>query len=146
VETESCTGSSGAGAGTSPFSGLRMSLAVVGVNLQVSGSSHYFASVRLRFRRSFADHIVAPADRTAGEVLEPAHFRGPIPFPPSPPSFGVAGLTAGSKLTFHVRCQRRARQLEIRTSLMWLLSPDVERLWSSTIRWFAFVRFPQLFP
>jgi hypothetical protein len=57
-----------------PFPGLRTSLAVVGVDLQVSGSSHYFASVRFRFRRLFADLIAAPADRTAGEVLEPAHF------------------------------------------------------------------------
>jgi hypothetical protein len=74
VKTKSYTGSSGAGDGTSPFPGLRMSLAAVGVNLQVSGSSHYFASVRLRFRRSFADHVAAPADRIADEVLELAHF------------------------------------------------------------------------
>jgi hypothetical protein len=58
----------------SPFPGLRMSLAAVGVNLQVSGSGHYFASVRFRFRCSFADHVAALADRIAGEVLEPAHF------------------------------------------------------------------------
>jgi hypothetical protein len=44
VKTKSCTGSSGAGAGTSPFLGLRTSLAAVGVNLQVSGFSRYFAS------------------------------------------------------------------------------------------------------
>jgi hypothetical protein len=74
MEAESCTSSSGARAGTSPFPGLRTSLAAAGVNLQVLGSSHYFASVRFRFRRSFADHVAAPADRTAGEVLEPAHF------------------------------------------------------------------------
>jgi hypothetical protein len=74
VEVESYAGSSEAGAGTSPFPGPRTSLATDGVNLQVSGSSHYFASGRLRFRRSFADHVAAPADRTAGEVLEPAHF------------------------------------------------------------------------
>jgi hypothetical protein len=74
VKAKSCTGSSGVGAGTSPFPGLRASLAAVGVNLQVSGSSHCFASVRFRFRRLFADHVAALADRTAGEVLELAHF------------------------------------------------------------------------
>jgi hypothetical protein len=74
MKTKSCTGSSGAGAGTPPFLGLRPSLAMVGVNLLVSGSSHYFARVRFRFCRSFANHVVVPADQTAGEVLEPAHF------------------------------------------------------------------------
>jgi hypothetical protein len=74
VKAKSCTGLSVAGAGTSPFPGICTSLAAVGVNLQVSGSSHYFASVRFRFRHSFADHVVAPPDRIAGEVLEPAHF------------------------------------------------------------------------
>jgi hypothetical protein len=63
-----------AGAGTFPFPGLHTSLAAFGVNLQVSSSSHYFVSVKFRFRRSFTDHVAAPADRTAGEVLEPAHF------------------------------------------------------------------------
>jgi hypothetical protein len=74
MRTKSCTGSSGAGAGTFPFPGLRTSLAAVGVNLPVSSSSHYFARVKFQFCRSFADHVAAPADRTAGEVLEPAHF------------------------------------------------------------------------
>jgi hypothetical protein len=74
VKVESCAGSSGAGAGTSPLSGPRMSLAAAGVNLQVSGSSHYFASIRFRFRRPFADHVAASTERTAGEVLEPAYF------------------------------------------------------------------------
>jgi hypothetical protein len=74
VKVESCAGSSGAGAGTSPFPGPRMSLAAVGVNLQVSGSSHLFAVVKFRFCRSFANHIAALAERTAGEVLEPAYF------------------------------------------------------------------------
>jgi hypothetical protein len=64
----------GAEAGTSPFPGSRTSLAAAGVNLQVSGSSHLFAVVKFRFRRSFANHVTAPADRTAGEVLEPAYF------------------------------------------------------------------------
>jgi hypothetical protein len=74
MKTKSCTGSSEVGVGTFPFPGLRTSLAAVGVDLPVSGSSHYFARVRFRFCRSFADHVAAPADRTAGEVLEPAHF------------------------------------------------------------------------
>jgi hypothetical protein len=52
-------------AGTFPFPGLRTFLA---------GSSHCYASVRFRFRCSFADRVAAPTDRTAGEVLEPAHF------------------------------------------------------------------------
>jgi hypothetical protein len=74
VNVEPCTGSSRARTGTSPFPGLHTSLAAAGANPQVSGSSHYFAGVRFRFRRLFANHIAAPADRTAGEVLEPAHF------------------------------------------------------------------------
>jgi hypothetical protein len=74
VEVESYAGSSEAGAGASPFPGPRTSLAAGGVNLQFSGSSHLFAVVRFRFRRSFADHIVASAERTTGEVLEPAYF------------------------------------------------------------------------
>jgi hypothetical protein len=61
-------------AGTFPFLGLRTFLAAAGVNLPVSGSSHYFASVRLRFRCSFADRVTAPTDQTASEVLELAHF------------------------------------------------------------------------
>jgi hypothetical protein len=63
-----------AGASMFPFPGLRMFLAAVGANLPVSGSSHYFASVRFRFCCSFADHVAAPTDQTDGEVLEPAHF------------------------------------------------------------------------
>jgi hypothetical protein len=74
MEVESCAGSSGAGAGTSPFLGPHTSLAAGGVNLRVSGSSHLFAVVKFRFRRSFANHIAASAERTAGEVLEPAYF------------------------------------------------------------------------
>jgi hypothetical protein len=74
VKAKSCAGSSGAGASTSPFPGPRKSLAVAGVNLRVSGFSHYFAGIRFRFHQSFANHVTAPADRTAGEVLEPAHF------------------------------------------------------------------------
>jgi hypothetical protein len=62
------------GAGTFPFLGLRTSQAMIGVDLLVSGSSRFFASVRLRFRCLFADRVAAPADRTAGEVLEPARF------------------------------------------------------------------------
>jgi hypothetical protein len=74
VEVESCAGSSETGAGTSPFPGPRTSLAAGGVNLQVSGSSHFFAVVRFRFCRSFANHIAAPAERTTGEVLETTYF------------------------------------------------------------------------
>jgi hypothetical protein len=74
VKVESYAGSSGAGAGTSPFPGPRTFLAMAGVNLQVSGSSHLFAVVKFRFRRLFANHIAASAERTAGEVLEPAYF------------------------------------------------------------------------
>jgi hypothetical protein len=74
VEVESCTGSGETGAGTSSFPGPRTSLTVCGVNLQVSGSSHLFVVVRFRFCCSFASHIAAPAERTTGEVLEPAYF------------------------------------------------------------------------
>jgi hypothetical protein len=74
VKVESCAGSSRARAGTSPFPGPRMSLAAAGVNLQVSGSSHFFAGAKFQFHRSFANHVAAPTDRSAGEVLEPAHF------------------------------------------------------------------------
>jgi hypothetical protein len=74
VEVESCAGSSGARAGMSPFPGPRTSLAADIVNLQVSGSSHLFAVVKFRFRRSFANHIAVSVERTAGEVLEPAYF------------------------------------------------------------------------
>jgi hypothetical protein len=74
MNVEPCTGSSGAGAGTSPFPGLHTSLATARANLQVSGSSCYFAGVRFRFGRSFANHIAAPVDRAAGEVLGSAHF------------------------------------------------------------------------
>jgi hypothetical protein len=74
VEVESCAGSSGAGAGTSPFPGPRTSPAAGGVNLQVSGSSHLFAVVKFRFCRSFANHVATSAEQTAGEVLEPAYF------------------------------------------------------------------------
>jgi hypothetical protein len=88
AETESCTGSGEVEADTFPFPGLRMSQTTIGVDLPVSGSSRWFASVRLRFRCSFADRVAAPADRTAGEVLEPARFLGPIPFPPSPRVLG----------------------------------------------------------
>jgi hypothetical protein len=84
VKAKSCAGSSEAGAGTSPFPGPRMSLAAAGVNLQVFGFSHFFAGAKFRFRRSFANHVTEPTDWTAGKVLDPAHFRGPIPFPPSP--------------------------------------------------------------
>jgi hypothetical protein len=74
VKVESCAGSSGARASMSPFPGPRTSLATARVNLQASGSSHLFAVVRFRFCRSFANHIAASAERTAGEVLEPAYF------------------------------------------------------------------------
>jgi hypothetical protein len=74
VKAKFGAGLSKAGAGTSPFPGPRKSLAAAGVNPQVSGFSHYFAGVRFRFRRSFANHVAAQTDRTAGEVLEPAHF------------------------------------------------------------------------
>jgi hypothetical protein len=74
VKVESCAGSSGAGTGTSPFLCPRTSLAADRVNLQVSGSSHLFAVVKFRFHCSFANHITASAERTAGEVLEPAYF------------------------------------------------------------------------
>jgi hypothetical protein len=74
VEAESCAGSNEARASTPPFPGPRTSLAAGGVNLQVFGSSHLFAVVKFRFRRSFANHIAASAERTTGEVLEPAYF------------------------------------------------------------------------
>jgi hypothetical protein len=74
MKTKSCTGSSEVGAGTFPFPSLRTSLAAVGVDLLVSGSSRYSARVRFRFCCSFADHIAAPANRIADEVLEPAYF------------------------------------------------------------------------
>jgi hypothetical protein len=75
-------------AGTFPFPGLRTSQAMIGVDLLVSGSSRCFASVRFRFRCSFADRVAVLAAQTVGEVLEPARFRGPIPFPPSPRVLG----------------------------------------------------------
>jgi hypothetical protein len=56
------------------FPSLRITLAAAGVNLQISGFSHFFANARFQFRRSFAGHVAAPTDRTAGEGLEPAHF------------------------------------------------------------------------
>jgi hypothetical protein len=62
------------GAGMFPFPGLRTYQATIGVDLLVSGSSRCFVSVRFRFHCSFADRVTAPADRTAGEVLEPARF------------------------------------------------------------------------
>jgi hypothetical protein len=74
MKIKSYTGSSKAGVGTFPFLGLRTPLAAVGVNLQVSGSSHYFARVRFRFCCSFADHVAAPANWIADEVLGPAYF------------------------------------------------------------------------
>jgi hypothetical protein len=74
MEVESCASSSRAGAGTSPFPGPRTSLATDGVNLQVFGSSHLFAVVRFRFCHSFANHVAASAEWTAGEVLESAYF------------------------------------------------------------------------
>jgi hypothetical protein len=74
VKAEFYASSSEARAGMPPFPGPRMSLAAVGVNLQASGSSHFFAGVKFQFCCSFANHIAAPPDRTAGEVLEPAHF------------------------------------------------------------------------
>jgi hypothetical protein len=74
MKTESCTGSSEVRAGMLPFPGLRTSLAAVGVDLSVSGSGRYFARVRFRFCCSFADHVAAPANRIADEVLEPAYF------------------------------------------------------------------------
>jgi hypothetical protein len=46
VKAKSGASSSKAGASTSPFPGPRKSLAVAGINLQVSGFSHYFAGVR----------------------------------------------------------------------------------------------------
>jgi hypothetical protein len=88
METKSCTGSSEAGAGTFPFPGLHTFFAAVGVDFPVSGSSRYFARVRFRFCCSFADHVAAPANRIADEVLEPAYFCGQIPFPPSPRVLG----------------------------------------------------------
>jgi hypothetical protein len=74
VEVESYAGLSETGADTSLFLGPRTSLAAGGVDLQVFGSSHLFAVVRFRFCCLFADHIAAPAERTTGEVLEPAYF------------------------------------------------------------------------
>jgi hypothetical protein len=61
-------------AGTFPSPGLRTSQATIGVDLLVSDSSRCFASIRFRFRCSFADRVTAPTARTAGEVLEPACF------------------------------------------------------------------------
>jgi hypothetical protein len=74
METESRTSSGEVEAGMFPFPGLRTSQATIGVDLPVSGSSRCFARVRFRFRCSFADRVAGPTDRTAGEVLEPAHF------------------------------------------------------------------------
>jgi hypothetical protein len=74
METEFCTGSGEARAGTFSFPGLRTFLATVGVDFPVSGSSRCFARVRFRFCCSFADHVAAPANRIADEVLEPAYF------------------------------------------------------------------------
>jgi hypothetical protein len=71
-----------------PSPGLRITLAAAGVNLQASGFSHFFADATFQFRHSFASHVAAPTDRTASEVLELAHFQGPIPFPPSPRVLG----------------------------------------------------------
>jgi hypothetical protein len=74
VKAESYAGSSRARAGSSPFLGPRTSLAAAGVNLQVSGSSHFFAGVKFRFCLSSANHIAVSTEQTAGEVLEPAYF------------------------------------------------------------------------
>jgi hypothetical protein len=74
MEIESHAGSSGAGAGMSPFPGPRTFLTTDGVNLQVSGSGHLLAVVKFQFHCSFANHVAASAERTAGEVLEPAYF------------------------------------------------------------------------
>jgi hypothetical protein len=74
METKSCTGLSEVGAGTFPFPGLRTFLAAVGVDFPVFGSSRYFAHVRFQFCCLFANHVTAPANRIADEVLEPAHF------------------------------------------------------------------------
>jgi hypothetical protein len=57
-----------------PFPNLHMTLAAAGVNLQISGFSHFFANARFQFQRSFANHVAAPTDWTAGKGLEPAHF------------------------------------------------------------------------
>jgi hypothetical protein len=88
VDVESCAGLSRAGAGTSPFPSLRESLAATGANLRVFGFNHYSTGVKFQFHCSFANHVAAPADRTAREVLELVHFGGPIPFPPSPRVLG----------------------------------------------------------
>jgi hypothetical protein len=51
-----------------------MTLAAAGVNPQISGFSRSFVNARFRFQHSFADHVAAPTDQTAGEGLELAHF------------------------------------------------------------------------
>jgi hypothetical protein len=56
------------------FPGLRIAPAVAGTNLRTTGFSPFFANARFQFRRSFAGHVAAPNDRTAGEGLEPAYF------------------------------------------------------------------------
>jgi hypothetical protein len=74
MEIEFCTSSGEVKADTFPFPGLSTSQAMIGVDLPVSSSGSCFTRVRLLFRCSFADRVTAPTDRTAGEVLEPAHF------------------------------------------------------------------------
>jgi hypothetical protein len=67
-----------------PFPSLRMTLAMAGVNFQISGFSRFFVIARFQFRCSFADHVAAPTDRTASEGLELATSEGQFPFPLAP--------------------------------------------------------------
>jgi hypothetical protein len=74
AESESRTGSGEVEVDAFPLPGLRTSHAMIGVDFLVSGSSRCFANVKFRFHCSLADCVAAPAERTAGEVLEPACF------------------------------------------------------------------------
>jgi hypothetical protein len=51
-----------------------MTFAAARANLQVSGFSHFFAGAKFQFCCLFVNHVAAPTDWTAGEVLEPAHL------------------------------------------------------------------------
>jgi hypothetical protein len=76
------------GAGTFPSPGLRTSRATIGVDLLVSGSSRCFASIRFRFRCSFADRVAVPTARTAGEVWSRPASEDQFPFPLAPEFWG----------------------------------------------------------
>jgi hypothetical protein len=88
VEVESCAGSSGARASTSPFPGPRTSPAAGGANLQVSGSSHLFAVLSVNFVTRLLVISQHRLSRQLARYWNRPTSEGKFPFPLAPKFWG----------------------------------------------------------